>query len=575
MIGTWKWLFSLLKHYRGRVIFGSALVALTVLGNTGLLATSAVLLSKAALQPEILLLMPLITGVRFFGISRAVVRYFERLINHSIAFRILGHLRGDFYAHLEPLVPDRYPNYTEGHLYNQFITDIHTLQYFYLRAVSVPVGSILVYSVCAIFLAFFEPKIIPILFIGQVLAGVIIPIGAVSTGKKRKYRWMNTQRAFSEQFLDFKEGLLDLHLFHACEKIQQQLKNHIMQMTTVRYHMALKKAWINRLVFLVSQCCMLAALYLCIEPVQTHQLEGFYVAMVALIVLASFEAIMQMPEAVVQMDESYAAAKGLHEVYNMEREVPVMQHQMPTVLDLHVEDVSFSYHQVDRRFIEHLNMEIPFGQHIAIVGESGGGKSSLARLLTGLWRVDGGEIRLGDCPYHLIDEETLHQYIGSVDQFSYFFYASIRENMQMVDEKVTDDAIWQALGLVELEEVVKQLPEGLQTILAENASVLSGGERQRLAIARLILQNPDIVVLDEATQKLDKALAGRILQRLMTWGKDKTMIFITHSMQGLDALDFIYAFSYGRIIEQGTHKALLAKKEGYYRQLHDIEKTQF
>ncbi len=573
MSGIWRWLFSLLRPYRGRVLFGSMLVALTVLGNTGLLATSAVLLSKAALEPEILLLMPFITGVRFFGIGRAVIRYFERLLNHSIAFRILGHLRGDFYKHLEPLVPDSYPDYTEGNLYNQFITDIHTLQFFYLRAVSVPLGSVVVYTICAIFLAQFEPRLVPLLLVGQLLAGIVIPGMAVSTGKHRKHQLSGAQRVLSEQFLDFKEGLLDLHLFHATKNVGSQLKGYAQQMTTIRYQIALKKALINRLVFLVSQCCMLAALAITITPVQNNQLEGYYVAMVALTVLASFEGIMQMPEAVVQMDESYTAAKGLHEVYQREAAVTERGNQQPTALDVHLENVRFSYHEPNRQFIEGLHMAIPFGTHLAIVGESGGGKSSVAKLITGLWHPDGGTIRLGDCRYEMLSEETLHRYIGSVDQFSYFFYASIRENMQMVNEDVSDKEIWDALAMVELDGLIAHLPGQLDTVLAENASILSGGERQRLALARLIVQDPAIVVLDEATQKLNKALAEQILQRLLKWGEKKTMILITHSLEGLEALDFIYVFSCGRIVEQGTHQVLLEQPKGYYHQLYDIEKS--
>ena len=176
---TIKWLFQLLKPYRWQMLWGSLLVALTVLGNVGLLATSGLLLSKAALTPEVLLLIPLITGVRFFGIGRAVMRYVERLLNHSVAFRILGHLREDFYRTLEPLVPDDVPHYSQGKLYNQFIGDINILQFFYLKAVSVPLGSLIIYTVCAIFLAFYDARLIPMLLVGQLIAGVVVPTWAV------------------------------------------------------------------------------------------------------------------------------------------------------------------------------------------------------------------------------------------------------------------------------------------------------------------------------------------------------------------------------------------------------------
>ena len=227
---TIVWLMQLLKPYRWRVLLGSLLVALTVLGNVGLLATSGLLLSKAALMPEVLLLMPLITGVRFFGISRALLRYAERLLNHSIAFRILGHLRKDFYDHLEPLVPDAFPNYAQGKLYNQFVTDINVLQFFYLKAVSVPLGSLFIYTVCALFLAFFEPALIPMLLIGQLVAGIFVPVAAVSGGRAKNIRRRSGRQRCLNNFWIIRRGLLifislaSLPMYSArCEKWYKSL----------------------------------------------------------------------------------------------------------------------------------------------------------------------------------------------------------------------------------------------------------------------------------------------------------------------------------------------------------------
>ena len=129
--------------------------------------------------------------------------------------------------------------------------------------------------------------------------------------------------------------------------------------------------------------------------------------------------------------------------------------------------------------------------------------------------------------------------------------------------------------MVELDDIVAALPEGLDTVLAENAAMFSGGQRQRLAIARMLVQEPRVVILDEALQKLDKRLAERIFERLLTWGEGRTMIVISHSLELIEKLDFSYVLSYGRIIEQGTHKRLLAEAHGHYRALYDIEQSQF
>lgn len=572
---TIAWLMQLLKPYRWRVLLGSLLVALTVLGNVGLLATSGLLLSKAALTPEVLLLMPLITGVRFFGIGRAVLRYAERLLNHSIAFRILGHLRKDFYDHLEPLVPDAFPNYAQGKLYNQFVTDINVLQFFYLKAVSVPLGSLFVYTICALFLAFFEPTLIPMLLIGQLVAGIIVPAAAVSGGRAQKYQASEWQAALSEQFLDYKKGLVDLHLFGKLADVQRSMREKVQRFTLLHARMSLKKKMVGRLTFALSHLSMLLALWMMIPSVREGRLPGVDVAMLALLVLASYEAVLQMPEAVLQMDESLAAAEEMRMVYETPAPLTASETVLPQSLEIVAEKVDFHYHQEGRRFIEGLTLTIPQGQHVAIVGESGSGKSSLARIFSGLWQIDGGRLTLGGCNYSEIDSATLHHTVASVDQDSYFFYTTIRENMQLANPMVSDEAIWQALAMVELDEIVQALPAGLDTVLAENAAMFSGGQRQRLAIARMVVRAPKIVILDEALQKLDKRLAERIFARLLAWGEGRTMIVISHSLEMLDKLDFSYVLSYGRIIEQGSHKRLLANSSGHYRALYDIEQSQF
>lgn len=576
MFKSVKWLTGLLRPYCLLVLAGSLLVALTVLGNTGLLATSALLLSKAAQEPEILLLMPLVTGVRFFGIGRALLRYAERLINHSIAFRILGYLRAAFYKRLEPLVPNDFPNYTEGKLYNQFITDINTLQYFYLRAVSVPLGSLCVYIVCAVFLWQYQPSLSILLLLAQLVTGLLLPYLAVSYTSGDEEKLQAIQETLSEQFIDFQKGQMDIVLSGYLQSTSTQLKGLDERMTRLQNRIAAKKAFLEKLVGCLSHATMLVALGLVGGAVVDGRVQGVEVAMLALLILGSFEAVGMMPEAAIQMNASLKAAEGLRAVYEKKP-----SYSMDTTVEhgeglaLSMEAVTFHYHQKGRRLLENFNLTIPFGSHLAIVGESGSGKSSVARLLTGLWRPDEGVIRLGGCPLEAIDVEERHRLIGSVSQESYFFYASIRDNMRLVNERVSDEAIWQALAMVEMDKHIEQLPGQLDCILAENASVLSGGQRQRLAIARMLVGDPQIVILDEALQKIDFKMAQRILKRLMIWGKERTMIFISHSLQGFEEMNFIYAFSHGKITEQGSHQELMRLENGYYRQLYELEQAQF
>ena len=574
-MSTIKWMLHLLAPYKLRVLAGSLLVALTVLGNAGLLATSGLLLSKAAITTEVLLLMPLITGVRFFGIGRALMRYAERLLNHSIAFRILGFLRKDFYEHLEPLVPDAMPNYSKGKLYNQFISDIQTLQYFYLKAVSVPVGSLIVFVVTAVFLWQYVPILVVPLAVGHLLAGIVVPFLATATDRSAKECLALQKDETSEAFLEYKQGLTDLKLYQKASEVEKKLTEDFKTLTTQAYRMSAKKRLVNRGVFVLSHLTMLVVLLMLANPVAQGGLEGVEVAMLALLVLASFEAVMQLPEAMLQMDESIASAKSLQEAYKKEAMAKTEGTAEPRGHRLVAENVCFSYHDDTRQLIENLSLTIEEGTHVAFVGESGSGKSSIAHLLSGLWQLDGGSLTLGGVPIGDVPKEKLRRTVVSCEQTSYFFYATIRENLLLARDDATDEELWQAMEMVELGDVVRALPEGLDTILAENAAMLSGGQRQRLAIARLVVTNPQVVILDEALQKLDRALAERILSRLLAWGRNKTMIIISHSLECLNILDFAYVISYGSIIEQGVPSALLQKKDSAYRAFYDIEQSQF
>ena len=375
--------------------------------------------------------------------------------------------------------------------------------------------------------------------------------------------------------MEYKQGLTDLKLYQKAREVEKKLTEDFKTLTTQAYRMSAKQRLVNRGVFVLSHLTMLVVLLMLANPVAQGGLEGVEVAMLALLVLASFEAVMQLPEAMLQMDESIASAKSLQEAYKKEAMAKTEGTAEPRGHRLVAENVCFSYHDDTRQLIENLSLTIEEGTHVAFVGESGSGKSSIAHLLSGLWQLDGGSLTLGGVPIGDVPKEKLRRTVVSCEQTSYFFYATIRENLLLARDDATDEELWQAMEMVELGDVVRALPEGLDTILAENAAMLSGGQRQRLAIARLVVTNPQVVILDEALQKLDRALAERILSRLLAWGRNKTMIIISHSLECLNILDFAYVISYGSIIEQGVPSALLQKKDSAYRAFYDIEQSQF
>lgn len=566
-----RWLFSLLKPYKAWILLGGLLAALTVLGNIGLLATSAVLLSQAALMPPLLWLMPLITGVRFFGISRALLRYAERLLNHSIAYKILGGLRVRLYAHLEKVVPDRLMGYSEGMLHRRLIAGIDVLQYFYLRAVSLPLSFILVLVVSTFFLTFFSKPAALALGFGMVLAGLVVPLLTRWATRFHRAQDLELSDRLSEALLDLRLGLADLSLH---PQAGRALQEKIYVLSDRISHNRLQSDRIADLgstaMDFIAHTTMILALLVTMPLVQAGEVSGVYLAMVGMVCLGAFEAVQAMPTAVVQMGDSLEAAQALKAVEDIpaprQPDIPAQLHSYAIDLD----KVAFHYHQKEGAFLQDVTLSIPHGAHVALAGRSGSGKSSLAKILAGLWTPDSGQICLGATPYGAIGRDQLTRHIGFLEQDPAIFHTSLRDNLLLANPYAADEDLWQALDLVGLRNFVLDLPHSLDTLLGEGGDRLSGGQRQRLAAARLLLQDPEIVIVDEPGQNLDRHHADNLLAAIRTWAKDKTLILITHRLEDLQGVNFIYVLNRGKIAEKGSYSDLISRPQGQLRTLVDL-----
>lgn len=560
-----KWLFSLLKPFTAWIILGGFFAGITIIGNMGLLATSAVLLSQAALMPPLLWLMPMITGVRFFGISRAVLRYAERLLNHSIAYRILGRLRVRLYRKLEELVPDKLIGYTEGMLYQSLLGDIDVLQYFYLRAVSLPLAFFIVLGSAGFFLSFYSLGSSLVLFFAMLLAGILLPI-LVRLGSRGARNERDAAKAhISEDFLDYQHGLTDLMMqSSALEAWQKRLKRRFSQIAKADVQSGKWEAFGDQGIIFISHLSLLAVLIVAVPLVRSGELKGIYLALVGMVLLGAFEAVQAMPQAVVQMSDSLKSAKRLKAVEDIETLVFVPEDKDLLDFSVYLDKVDFHYHDPKRHFIQDVTLGIPQGSHVVLLGESGSGKTSLAKLIAGLWTPDQGQVFLGSIPYKELNREQIYRNIGYVQQNASIFHASVRENLYLANAEASEEDLWAALDAVDLKEIVAGMPEGLDTSLGEEGNRLSGGQRQRLAIARLFLQDPKIAILDEPTQNLDKHHATRIMKAIMAWGKNRTLVIITHQMTDLVYADFIFYMRHGKLIEQGNYNELMKKKAWVY-----------
>ena len=565
-------LLNFLKGSWGWVALSVLLGSLTIGASVALMGTSAWLISEAALHPSIAVISVAIVGVRFFGISRAVFRYLERLVSHNVTFRLLSRLRVWFYEKLEPLAPARLMEYRAGDLLARIISDVGTLENFYVRVVAPPLTAILVMIGVSIFLASSDPRLAALLIGFFLLLGLILPILA-QTMSQRPGSDVITQRAdLNIQVVDGIQGIADILAFgHAQDRLLK------ITSTGKSYGDSQKRlARINGihsgLSIFMSNFALLVVLFLCIPVVAAGRLDGVILASLALITLSSFEAVTPLPLAAQMWVSSREAARRLFEMVDTK---PAVSEQAPTNktitnYELQIRDLSFTYPNQSIPALRHITINIKPESSIAIVGPSGAGKSTLANLLLRFWDYESGEIRLGGESLKAYAPDEVRERIGYVSQNTYFFNTSVYENLRMARRRVTREEVAAAAHAAQIHDFIMGLPKGYDTLIGEQGLRLSGGERQRLAIARAIIKDAPILILDEPTANLDTLTEIQVLETLFALMRRKTSLLITHRLVGLENANEILVMDHGQIVERGTQSKLI-KQDGMYRRLLDLQ----
>lgn len=543
-------------------IFG----CLTVGSNVGLLATSAYLISNAALHPSITELSIAIVGVRFFGIARAVFRYLERYISHDATFRLLGAVRVWFYTKLERLAPARLMEWQSGELFSAIVGDVETLKEFYLRVLAPPFIAMVVVSTACWWLSQYSMNFVYVLSGAFMLAGLVMPIVLKTIQKTTAHELVAIRGELRAQLVDSMTGIVELAAFG-------QVKCQIQRIDKINQHLLGLQRNVARLsgltdavgLFLVNSTVWLI-LWLAIPLVQSGKLEGVYLAVVVLMVQSSFEAVLPLPLAVHYFTESMAAAKRLFAIVDTEPGVLEVGSMIDRDDDcITVENVSFRYSSEGPMVLHQISFTVGAGQRLAIVGPSGAGKSTLLYLLLRFWDYQQGSIRLGEHEIKEYDGHKLRTMFGVVSQETHLFNASIRDNILLARPDAGEEQLNQAIWQAELGEFMTSLPQGVDTMVGQNGYTLSGGQRQKIAIARALLKDAPILILDEPTVGLDAVTEKLIMQTITKLMTGRTTIMITHRLTGLETMDHIVVIEAGSIVEQGNQAELLCNKQLFFQ----------
>ncbi|WP_206811447.1 thiol reductant ABC exporter subunit CydC [Paradesulfitobacterium ferrireducens] len=548
----------------------------TVAGNIGLMATSAYLISRAALHPPILDLMVAIVGVRFFGISRGLWRYGERYFSHDVTFRSLARLRVAFFKALEPLAPARLLSYHSGDLFSRIIADVEREQYFFLRVLLPPVVALTVLVVYTLFLSFFAPSLAGVFIFFFLLAGLGLPLLVDLVLQNTARRLVTLKGTYQSRLAELFRGLGDVLVYGEMEAQQALLRLLNREILNLETRGARYVGLGSALNGLLMNLALWSVLVVAIPLVGSGKLNGVYVAMLALGTVSAFEAVLPLPGWGQHLRESKAAAERLAEIMGAEasdRQGSESEAGAQKKINafggapsLVFEELYFRYAPEQPWVLTDVSCTLPPGSKIALIGPSGAGKSTMVHLLLRFWDYERGRITLNGQDLREFAPDEVRKLFSVVSQDTHLFHATIRENLLLAKLTADQAELERAAMKAKLHEFIAGLPEGYDTYVGEEGFKLSGGQRQRLAIARALLRDAPILVLDEATSGLDAEQEKAVLQEIFELFAGKTIIMITHHVLGLPETDRILVLQEGSVVEEGTPGELW-QKNGLYRRM--------
>ena len=569
-MGTFLRLAGFLKGHRLRTALAIGLGVATVASNVGLLATAAYAISAAALVPYISLLVIPIYLVRFFSVSRSFSRYAERLVSHDVTFRLLTNLRARFYEKLEPLAPALLLRYRSGDLLSRVVKDVEELENVYLRVIS-PVAVAALISALTFFLLYgFDPTLAfaSLAFLAATGVGVPLLVGALTRGLGRRQPELRAE--LNARAVDGVQGARDLLAFGREGYERQEISRLNGELGRVQRRMVLVTGLQSSLSDLATSLAMIAALVLAVPLVAGGEIRGVYLAFLALVVLGSFEAVVPLGTAFQFLGRSLGAGERLFEISDAEPAVTDPKNPSPPPHDhtLRFDRVSFSYEPGGPQALVDVTFALEPGRRIAVVGPSGSGKSTISHLALRFYDPEQGEVILGGRDVRDYSQRDLRDTIGVVSQDTHVFNDTLRANLLIARPEASDEKLVHALAEARLSELVERLPEGLETPLGEHGLKLSGGERQRLSVARALLKDAPLLILDEPTANLDPVTEREVLDAAYGGlARERAALVITHRLVRMEEMDEILVLEAGRIIERGTHAELLEAGGAYKRML--------
>lgn len=532
MKATFVRLVKLALPFKWWMLLAAFVGFLTVGSGVGLLMTSAYLIARAALHPSVAELQVAIVGVRFFGITRGIFRYIERLISHEVTFRLLAQFRVWFYKSIEPLAPSRLARFKSGDLLSRLVADVESLQNFYVRVLAPPLTAFFVSLLMAMLFGVYSWQLSALLLLFLALAGIGVPLATHVLSRRRNEQLLRWQGEFSALLVESIQGMPDLLVYGQGQRIQARVEALGGRLVMLQKKSSEIHALHEALIGLLANGAVFTILVSAIPLVSNGALDALFLSVLALGTLAAFEAVMPLPDAALHLQENLRAAERLFETADTAdgASLPLRPGPMPKSFLIEFRNTDFSYEK-EKPILSRFNLTIPQGERLLIVGPSGVGKTTLASLMRRFLDVQRGDIFLGGVEIRMFSQARLADIIGYVPQNAHVFSGTIRDNLLLGDEQASEARMLEACRRAHIDDFFRLLPDGFDTWVGEQGVRMSGGERQRLALARAFLKDTPVLILDEPCSSLDADNAQNIFQAINSLPASKTIIVMSHLIQ--------------------------------------------
>lgn len=534
-------LVNVLRRYRGWMLLGALMALLGVLAGIGLLAVAGHFIAAMGLAGVAGVAFNYFTPaalIRLFAIVRTGGRYLERLLTHEATLRTLSGLRLWLFDRLLPLAPARTGFLSHADLFSRLRADVDRLEHAFL-GVGVPV----VVAVLAVPVVLVVQAIhvwpLAVFTAGVLLVvAIMLPWWLVHRGEAPSVAIAERETALREGVDDLVRGAPELMLYDAFERRQQEVEAIAARQHEDRRTLDRLQGWSSALVPWTAQAVAIASIGWATVAYREHALQAADIAMLALLALAVFEVVAALPEALAQLGATRLSARRVFALADQQPVVPdpLQPAPPPQGFDLVVRGLRVRHAGMSEPVLDGLDLDLPAGARVAITGVSGSGKSTLVNVLTRLLPCEAGQVSLDGRPIEVYAGDAVRAKMAVVEQRTQLFSASLRENLCIAAPDASEGAMRDALRIAQLMPFVETLGDGLDTWLGESGVQLSGGEARRVAIARAVLADRPILLLDEPTEGLDADTAAALMQALGDWSHGRSVLLISHRLGAVSRL---------------------------------------